>query len=128
MFSTTLTVVDGFPRAISAFVDRWQRSEEEGEPVGTSTGRKYWISALIITAGSIVILVQFLANLKSLVDLATTISLVTAPPLAWLGHRAIFGADLSESDRPSAWMRGASLLAIALQAALSIYYLYVRFL
>lgn len=128
MFSTTLTVVDGVPRAISAFIDRWQRSEVEGEAVGTSTGRNYWLSALIVTAGSIVILYQFLANLKDLVDMATTISLVTAPPLAWLGHRAIFGPDLRDEDRPSSLMMRASLLAIAIQASLSLYYLYVRFL
>ena len=128
MFSTTLTVVDGVPRAISAFIDRWQRSEVEGEAVGTSTGRNYWLSALIVTAGSIVILYQYLANLKDLVDMATTISLVTASPLAWLGHRAIFGPDLRDEDRPSSWMQRASLLAIAIQASLSLYYLYVRFL
>jgi len=128
MFSTTLTVVDGFPRAISAFIDRWQRDEVEGEDVGASTGRNYWLSAIVITIGAMIILSQFLANLKSLVDLATTISLVTAPPLAWLGHKAIFGPDLSETDRPSIGMYRFSLVAIAIQAALSLYYLYVRFL
>ncbi|MCP4447774.1 MAG: divalent metal cation transporter [Myxococcales bacterium] len=128
MFSTTLTVVDGFPRAISAFIDRWQRPEKEGEAVGTSTGRNYWISALAITVGAMIILSQFLANLKSLVDLATTISLVTAPPLAWLGHRAIFGPDLEGSDRPSFGMYVFSLVAIGIQVVLSLYYLYVRFL
>ncbi len=100
----------------------------EGEAVGTSTGRNYWLSALIVTAGSIVILYQYLANLKDLVDMATTISLVTASRLAWLGHRAIFGPDLRDEDRPSSWMQRASLLAIAIQASLSLYYLYVRFL
>ncbi len=128
MFSTTLTVVDGVPRSISAFIDRWQSSEVEGEPVGTSAGRTYWISAVVVAVGATVILYQFLANLKDLVDLATTISLVTAPPLAWLGHRAIFGPDLCEEDRPSSFMMRASALAIGIQAALSLYYLYVRFL
>ena len=128
MFSTTLTVVDGVPRSISAFIDRWQRSEVEGEAVGASEGRNYWISAVVVSIGSTIILYQFLANLKDLVDLATTISLVTAPPLAWLGHRAIFGPDLRDADRPSSLMKLASAVAIALQAALSLYYLYVRFL
>ncbi len=127
MFSTTLTVVDGFPRAISAFIDRWQRPEEEGEAVGTSTGRNYWLSAIAITVGAMIILSQFLANLKSLVDLATTISLVTAPALAWLGHRAIFAVELADA-RPSRKMCAFSLVAIALQGGLTLYYLSVRFL
>lgn len=127
MFSTTLTVVDGFPRAISAFLARWQRAEEEGEAVGTSTGRNYWISAIVITIGALVILSQFLANLKSLVDLATTISLVTAPPLAWLNHRAIFGKDLPRAARPSEGMRLFSAIAMVIQGLLASYYLYVRF-
>jgi Mn2+/Fe2+ NRAMP family transporter len=127
MFSTTLTVVDGFPRAISAFFARWQSAEVEGEPVGASEGRNYWISAFVITIGALLILSQFLANLKQMVDLATTISLVTAPPLAWLNHRAIFGPDLTGSDRPASSMRAFSSLAIVLQALLASYYLYVRF-
>lgn len=128
MFSTTLTVVDGFPRAVSAFVDRCRGPEVEGEAVGTSSGRQYWISATTITVGAMIILSQFLANLKNLVDLATTIALVTAPPLAWLGHRAVFGPDLEGDDRPSRGMFWFSATAIGIQAVLSLCYLYVRFL
>jgi Mn2+/Fe2+ NRAMP family transporter len=128
MFSTTLTVVDGFPRAISAFFARWQSDEVEGEAVGTSSGRNYWISAIVITIGALLILSQFLANLKSMVDLATTISLVTAPPLAWLNHRAAFGKDLQGAARPSEAMRIFSAVAMVIQGLLASYYLYVRFL
>jgi Mn2+/Fe2+ NRAMP family transporter len=128
MFSTTLTVVDGFPRAISAFVARWQGAEVEGEAVGDSSGRNYWLSAMVISAGALVILSQFLANLKDLVDMATTISLVTAPPLAWLNHNAIFSNDVVGSGRPSRTMFSLSLLTIGLQTLLAGYYLYVRFL
>ena len=32
MFSTTLTVVDGFPRALAVLVDRFRGPEEPGEP------------------------------------------------------------------------------------------------
>jgi Mn2+/Fe2+ NRAMP family transporter len=128
MFSTTLTVVDGFPRAISAFFDRLRWSEEEGEPVGSSSGHTYWISASVISIGALLILSQFLANLKNLVDLATTISLVTAPPLAWLNHRAVFGKDLQGPDRPGQGMRVFSAIAIVIQTILASYYLYVRFL
>lgn len=128
MFSTTLTVVDGFPRAISAFVARWQGAEVEGEAVGDSAGRNYWLSAIVIAAGALVILSQFLANLQDLVDMATTISLVTAPPLAWLNHRAIFSEDVVGAGRPSPMMFSMSLLAIGLQTLLAGYYLYLRFL
>ncbi len=127
MFSTTLTVVDGSPRAISAFVARWMSAEREGEAVGTSDGKAYWVGAGVITVGSLVILSQFLANLKDLVDLATTIALVTAPLLAFLNHRAIFSADLELADRPGKGMEIASWLAIGVQALLAIYYLYLRF-
>ncbi len=128
MFSTTLTVVDGSPRAISAFVARWQAAEVEGEAVGDSSGRNYWISAVVLAAGSLLILNQFLANLKDLVDLATTISLVTAPPLAWLNHKAIFSDEVAGGQRPGTLMFRASLLAVALQSLLAGYYLYLRFL
>ncbi len=128
MFSTTLTVVDGSPRSISAFVARWQGPEVKGEAVGASEGKAYWVSAGVIAVGAIIILSQFLANLKNLVDLATTIALVTAPLLALLNHRAIFSDDLVLEDRPSSAMQTMSWITIGIQAGLAMYYLYLRFL
>lgn len=128
MFSTTLTVVDGSPRSISAFVARWRSPESPGEAVGTSSGKAYWISAGFIAVGALVILSQFLSNLKDLVDLATTIALVTAPLLALLNHRSIFSDDVSKADRPSSFLYWMSWITMLIQAALAMYYLYLRFL
>lgn len=126
MFSTTLTVVDGLPRSITAFYARCKGAEREGDPVGTSHSLGYWLTAIIVAGGALLLLSQFMSRLKDLVDLATTVALVTAPPLAWLNHRVIYSGDVAHP--PSAAMRKMSLVCMLIMAALSLYYLYLRFL
>ena len=78
MLSTTLTVVDGFPRAIAALFSRLAYDE----PVGGDTdarGRAIYLGALLLLAcGSIAVIVRHLGHLGGLVDLATTLSFLTA--------------------------------------------------
>jgi Mn2+/Fe2+ NRAMP family transporter len=126
MFSTTLTVVDGLPRSITAFIARCKSDEVPGDAVGSSHSMGYWITALVVAIGSMLVLSQFLSRLKALVDLATTVALVTAPPLAWLNHRAIYSREVEHP--PSEAMRIASWVCMVIMSFLSLYYLYLRFL
>jgi len=129
MFSTTLTVVDGFPRALSALVARFQRAEEPGDvAVAKPSPALYWAFAGIIAFGSLIILKYFLKRFTDLVDLATTISFFTAPVLAYLNHRAVTGPEILEDRRPSPGMVMFSLVCIALLSLLAAWWLYVRFL
>ncbi|MEZ4468884.1 MAG: divalent metal cation transporter [bacterium] len=126
MFSTTFTVVDGFPRALSVLARRFTDAErpwsgEEG------SRRLYWASLVVIGAGSVLICLYFLKSLKELVDLATTLSFLTAPALAILNHRAITGAEVPAAARPSRGVLGFSLLSIVVLTGLAVAYLWVRF-
>src|SRR5690606_9426015 len=92
MFSTTLTVVDGFPHAQSHLAPRFVTPET---PHATRDGlplvrRVYWVSIAAIGVGSVVLIAFFLASLKALVLVATVLSFLTAPLLAILNHRAMF--------------------------------------
>lgn len=129
MFSTTLTVVDGFPRAIAALVERVGSAEEAG--AGEAVGRErvsYWIALVVMFIGSVVLLRYFLGKFTTLIDVATTISCLTAPLLAMLNHRAIFGAEVAEADRPGARMRWASLICIGLLAVLAVAWIQGRYM
>lgn len=99
MFSTSLTVVDGFPRAIDrgfrvAFVD----------PRGTSayagTGRAYWSAVFILATLTVLVLAVFGGALTAMIDFATIVSFLTAPALGYLNLRAVTSPDVPEGMRP----------------------------
>ncbi|MEM9068554.1 MAG: divalent metal cation transporter [Myxococcota bacterium] len=118
MFSTTLTVADGFPRAISVLSARFRGPEEPSE----DRRGAYWIAMVVLGAGSLAILALAVQSLKGLVDVATTASFLTAPLLATLNHRAITAKDVPEDGRPAPWLRRASLAGIAIQGAFALLY------
>jgi Mn2+/Fe2+ NRAMP family transporter len=95
MFSTTLTVIDGFPRAIASLVARFGGPESPDH----ATGR-----------------------LAGLVDLATTLSFLTAPAIALLNHRAMIGVEVPAEQRPGTAMRVFSWVAIVLWAGFAAYF------
>ena len=130
MFSTTLAVADGFPRAIATLVERFLGPEtpwESGE--GSARFRlSYWAAFVLIALGAILVVSQFLTSLKGLVDLATTLSFLTAPILAVLNHRAILSAAVPLDARPSRRIIIASRLGIVFLSTFALYYIWLRFL
>ena len=137
MFSTTLTVIDAVPRALAVLVDRFRSAEAPADKVpadsagtGTSTGsttvgggRNYWVAAAVLGLGSVLILWRFVTSLKTMVDLATTASFLTAPALAWFNHRAMVSEDVPVAQRPGAGLRLFSLVGVGALAAIAVYYL-----
>ena len=127
MVSTTMTVVDGFPRALSVLVDRFGGAEapaSEGRRADRT--RAYWLALAALALGALVILAFFVASMRRLIDLATTLSFLSAPVLSWLNHRAVTGAEVPAADRPGAGLRAASAAAIVAQAALATLFLLGR--
>jgi Mn2+/Fe2+ NRAMP family transporter len=119
MFSTALTVLDGFPRVIdraSALI----RRDDPALMAGYGPGRVYW--GAFLTLGTLVYLVlTFLAgNLAVMIDFATTTAFVLAPIFGYLNLRAVTGPDMPRAHRPGtamlvyAWVGLLSLTAIAL--------------
>ncbi len=127
MFSTTLTVVDGFPRALSVLADRFRTDEVAGEGSGDGDRRIFWSAVGVLFVGSLLVLHFALRSLGDMVDLATTLSFLTAPLLSLLNHRAITGAEVPDEGRPSAGLLAASWVGIVAQAGFALYYLALRF-
>ena len=127
MFSTTLTVVDGFPRAIATLVARFQSEEKPDVPDATSR-KAYWAALAVLFVGSLIVIQFFLKSLTAMVDVATILSLLSAPPLAWLNHRSMFGAEVPESARPGRGMRAFSWFGIGASVALALYFIGIRWI
>jgi amino acid transporter len=126
MFSTTLTVADGFPRALAGLAARFRGPETPGE--ATTRGSVYWASLLVLAAGSTAIIGYALrggAAFKTLVDFATSLSFLTAPALAWLNHRAIHAPEVPPEHRPSRALGAWSVSGIVFSSAFAAYYLWI---
>ena len=119
MFSTTLTVLDGGPRAIerSFFVLRSQ--------VGASftpCGSAYWWSLGGLVLVTLTVLGLFIGNLTTMVDFATTVSFLTGPLLGYLNLRAVTSDEMPLQHRPGQAMRALSWVGIALLGGTGVFY------
>lgn len=131
MLSTTVTVIDAFPRVLAALLDQLRTAFSRTNPAVSVAGEggclAYRASFAILTAGSLGILAWGMSSFTALVDLATTISFVTAPVLSFFNHRAVFGRDIPAPMRPSQTMRLWSLAGILLQSAFALYFFWIKF-
>jgi len=127
MFSTTLMVVDGFPRALAVLVARLRRPEDADAPEPSDRTPAYWASLALLFVGSLAILAFFLRSMSALIDLATTLSFLSAPVLSLLNHRAVTSDAVPQASRPARWLVIASLVAIALQAVFAVGFLGITF-
>lgn len=106
MFSTTITVLDAIPRTMSALV-------------GEATGREptsrlgYWGWLIALATGAVVILARFVGSLSDMVDLATTLSFLGTPLLAFFNHRAMTSADIPVEHKPARWLVVLSWTGVA---------------
>jgi len=133
MLSTSVTVIDAFPRVVAALVVqlRLAFAPEFASP-DTSVPLEgdryiYRIAFAILGAGAIAILVWGMSSFTALVDLATTLSFLTAPVLSFFNHRAIHASEVPRDQRPGAAMTAWSWVAIVLQAAFAVFFLWFKF-
>lgn len=122
MFSTTLTVVDGFPRALSTLVSRF-KGPEIPDRISAINQSIYWVALVVLALGSTGILGFLLSSLVALVDLATVLSFLTAPVLTWFKHRVILTGDVPEEHRPGPAMIAYSWAGIVFSTAFALYFL-----
>jgi hypothetical protein len=126
MFSTPLTVIDGFPRAVAHLAARFRGPEPEGGDDANAPHMRmaYWIALAVIGLGGLLIIEEFLSSLKALVIVATVLSFMTSPVLALLNHRAMFGPDVPAPHRPSRGMWRFSVAGIVFLSVVATAFVY----
>ena len=82
MFSTTLTVIDAFPRVLRKSAEIVFKKYFDNK----NTEYLYWIGMIVLASGSLIIIAYLLDDMTILVDLATTLSFLTAPILAYINY------------------------------------------
>ena len=121
MFSTVLTVIDGFPRVYANVTTRLCKLDSARE-------ERLYLVYLAVQAGvALALLIGFLASFGAFIDFATTAGFVAAPVIAFLNHRIMGSEQVGAAERPPRWLMLWSAAAVAILTAVSLAYLVFRF-
>jgi Mn2+/Fe2+ NRAMP family transporter len=125
MFSTTLTCMDAYSRVLPSTTRLILTDEDTSS---NDTQRKtivFWM--IILVTGTMILLVYFMENMKYMVDLATTISFVTAPAIAILNYLVVTDKHMPDEAKPKKWLKIYAWIGIVFLTAFSLYFIYWRF-
>lgn len=120
MFSTTLTVTDAYPRVSLRMLEVLIPGVFEEE----SNVRIYRILLVVISLLSLGVLYFLGDQFTLMVDLATTLSFLTAPVLAYLNYRLVTAQYIPEHCQPRPWLKWLSWSGITFLTAFALLYLY----
>ena len=99
MFSTTITCLDAFPRVLGRTVivlfPQWEYKH----------GRTlYWICIAIVIIGALLLLAFLSGQMGFMITIATVLSFLTAPFLAFINYRLVTGAHMPDWAKPPKWL------------------------
>lgn len=120
MVSTTLTALDAYSRVIQNLVVRI---------ISTASDLKrnksiYRIALFVLGMGSILVYVFMAASMRLMVDIATTLSFITAPILAILNHKVMHSAGVPADAKPPQWLSTYSIIGIILLSCFTLFYVF----
>lgn len=124
MFSTTLTVIDAYPRVLKP-VSQILIPKFNNERADKFLDY-FWVALLLIVA--FLIMTSFSTQMKLLVDIATSLSFVTAPVLGYMNYKAVTGSNIAPEFQPGIKMKVLSWIGLIVLSAFAIYFIGVRFL
>jgi len=125
MFSTSITVFDGYARAIERTSELLFLSESRADEA-LNNSKAYNISLLVLAFGSFVIIALFLKHFKVLIDLATTISFLIAPFVAIVNLILVQERYVGREAVPPLWMRILSYAGILFLIGFACFYIYIK--
>ena len=118
MFGTCIAVLDGYARsAKECFRLTFQR--ENKIPY-------YTIITWAIILGSLIIISLFGSSIKSLVDLATTISFMIAPFVAFANYKLVSTPYVGKENSPQTWLKYLAIGGMIYLIGFSMLFLYAR--
>lgn len=115
MFSTTLSVFDGYGRSLEALsIALFNRA------------LPYWVAIAAVSLGGWYLVWEFQSRIAQLVDLAMLISFLIAPIVAILNHRLVHHSDFPTSHKPKRWLTVWSYAGIVTLLLMSIYFIAIQ--
>lgn len=123
MFSTCITVFDGYARSLERTVELLFKSTDE---VKDPKRKVYSFSLVVVVMGSFLIVYFFSGQLKALVDLATTISFLIAPLIALMNYKLVTGKYIGKEAQPGLIMKLLSWSGILFLTLFAFYFVYIK--
>lgn len=117
MFSTSLALLDAAPRAIKKTTDLLF-DKKHGH-------HAYWFWLVCISLGTLCILFFFTSNMRKLVTIATTLSFLTTPLLAFINFYVVTHEKVPVSHQPNLSNRIFSCCGLFFLISFSLYYLWL---
>jgi Mn2+/Fe2+ NRAMP family transporter len=121
MFSTTITVMDGYARTLAAGAGLIVRPDQRPDGQGTT------ICMLLLAVLAVVIIGFFMGGMRALVDVATVLAFLTAPLVAGLNFRVVRMPHVPPQHRPGPGLRALSWAGIVFLAGFGGLWIWVRF-
>ena len=119
MFSTTLIVTDAYPRVCRKFVQIYKpRLFNGSEPF------QYRFFLITVSITSLAFLSILGDQFRYLIDLATTLSFLSAPLLGYINHRLIHQPFIPLEYRPHPWLSWLSRSGLVFLTAFAFIYIY----
>ncbi len=119
MYSTLLTVLDGFARNLSTLADI---------AIPVTIERRYEISVVIIVVSAVAVIGAFMRSFTAFIDFAGALTFLLAPLYAGLNHRAMFSPEVPQEHRPTPVLRLWSLFGIVVMSVVALLYIWLRWL
>jgi Mn2+/Fe2+ NRAMP family transporter len=98
MFSTTLTVIDAYPRTLGGSMIQISDS------IKKHSSKLYWIWVLFLSAAAMLIIGVFTNSMRNLLDFATIISFLAAPFFAYINFKVVKSDFLPKEYHPKKWL------------------------
>lgn len=124
MSSTTLTCLDAYPRVLKPATELIFPKLKKNDNDNWNWLSWFWLGVLL--TGTMLIISFFLKGMSFLVDIATTLSFLTAPILGYLNLRVVTGKNVPLEHQPKKWLRILSWIGLTVLSAFSIYYIVWR--
>ncbi|MBN1339979.1 MAG: Nramp family divalent metal transporter [Bacteroidales bacterium] len=124
MLSTTLTCLDAYPRVLKPiteiFFSKLKRQKTKFDWHTLTWG-------FIVATGALLLLGYLHSTMQTMVDIATTLSFITAPALAVLNYKVVTHKHMPESGKPGKWLKVYAWTGIICLSFFAAFFLYWRF-
>jgi len=118
MFSTTLTCLDAYSKVLKPTTEYLIPSIKEKDYKWL-----VWFWLVLVVSGALILIYYHIKDLKKLIDIATTMSFVTAPVLAFLNYKAVISKEVAEKYKPKKGLRIYAIIGIVFLSLFSITYI-----
>jgi len=122
MFSTTLTVIDAYPRVLVPVTKILIPSIKDTK-AASCLNYFWWLLLLVI---AFLVMTSFSSKMKVMVDIATSLSFITAPVLGYLNYKAVTSDHIALADQPKVALRILSWIGLVVLSAFAVYFIVLR--